>query len=153
MENPNDGGGNTSGDEDKEDSALQAFINRFKREDAKEAKKDDDTALQNFMSRYKRKDTIAIPTEVRKTLTEVRKTSSTLPNEAKQTSSTVLNETPSTQIDAGRPVGESVEEELTPRGEIFRSKLIEDFQLLESINIRTAPVPKYYASEQKMKAV
>ena len=70
MENPNDGGGNTSEDEDKEDSALQAFISRFKREDAKE---DDDTALQNFMSCYERKDTIAIPTEVRKTLTEVRK--------------------------------------------------------------------------------
>ena len=38
-------------------------------------------------------------------------------------------------------------EDLIPRAEIFRSKLIEDFQLLDSINKTTTEVPKYYSSE------
>lgn len=38
-------------------------------------------------------------------------------------------------------------EDLIPRAEIFRSKLIEDFQLLESMTKGSAEVPKYYSSE------
>ena len=39
-------------------------------------------------------------------------------------------------------------EELSPRGEIFRSKLIEDFQLVEMIaNRGGAEPPKYYSNE------
>ena len=38
-------------------------------------------------------------------------------------------------------------EDLIPRAEIFRSKLIEDFQLLDSISKASAEVPKYYSSE------
>ena len=38
-------------------------------------------------------------------------------------------------------------EDLIPRAEIFRSKLIEDFQLLDSINKTTTEVLKYYSSE------
>ena len=38
-------------------------------------------------------------------------------------------------------------EELTPRAEIFRSKLIEDFQLLASFNNSSSESPKYYSSD------
>ena len=38
-------------------------------------------------------------------------------------------------------------EDLTPRAEIFRSKLIEDFQLLASINNASTESPKYYSSD------
>ena len=39
------------------------------------------------------------------------------------------------------------QEELTPRAEIFRSKLIEDFQLLASFNNSSTESPKYYSSD------
>ena len=38
-------------------------------------------------------------------------------------------------------------EDLTPRAEIFRSKLIEDFQLLASFNNSSSESPKYYSSD------
>lgn len=39
-------------------------------------------------------------------------------------------------------------DELSPRAEIFRSKLIEDFQLLDIINDIDKPeAPKYYSNE------
>lgn len=39
-------------------------------------------------------------------------------------------------------------EELSPRAEIFRSKLIEDFQLIDMIaNRGGAEPPKYYSNE------
>ena len=39
------------------------------------------------------------------------------------------------------------DEVLTPRAEIFRSKLIEDFQLLASFNNSSSESPKYYSSD------
>lgn len=38
-------------------------------------------------------------------------------------------------------------EELIPRAEIFRSKLIDDFQLLNSFNAVSSEAPKYYSNE------
>lgn len=38
-------------------------------------------------------------------------------------------------------------DELIPRAEIFRSKLIEDFQLLSSFDRSTNETPKYYSNE------
>ena len=39
-------------------------------------------------------------------------------------------------------------DELSPRAETFRSKLIEDFQLLDMINDKgTTEAPKYYSNE------
>lgn len=43
---------------------------------------------------------------------------------------------------------DEVAEELSPRGEVFRSKLIEDFHLVDMISNRGgAEPPKYYSNE------
>lgn len=43
---------------------------------------------------------------------------------------------------------ESITEELSPRAEIFRSKLIEDFQLLDIISSKGGvEAPKFYSNE------
>ena len=43
---------------------------------------------------------------------------------------------------------ESITEELSPRAEIFRSKLIEDFQLLDIISSKGGvDAPKHYSNE------
>ena len=45
-------------------------------------------------------------------------------------------------------MSDEVPEELSPRAEIFRSKLIEDFQLIDMIaNRGSAEAPKYYSNE------
>lgn len=45
-------------------------------------------------------------------------------------------------------MGDEPCDELSPRAEIFRSKLIEDFQLLDIINEKgTTEAPKYYSNE------
>lgn len=45
-------------------------------------------------------------------------------------------------------MNDEVPEELSPRAEIFRSKLIEDFQLIDMIaNRGSAEAPKYYSNE------
>lgn len=45
-------------------------------------------------------------------------------------------------------MNEEVQEELSPRAEVFRSKLIEDFQLIDMIvNRGNAEAPKYYSNE------
>ena len=45
-------------------------------------------------------------------------------------------------------MNDEAHEELSPRAEIFRSKLIEDFQLIDMIaNRGGAEPPKYYSNE------
>ena len=45
-------------------------------------------------------------------------------------------------------MSEEPSDELSPRAEIFRSKLIEDFQLLDIINDKgKTEAPKYYSNE------